>query len=141
MIINQLFKIVFLFCFIGLVFACSTSKSNTVKYLENKKYQKLAKEKYKNNIKYSFNQIKSYVLCKKKYKPSTKMPQGFLSFFVYDLTNDNIVYEKSIDNGDVKWANDYQLQISIVPGNISNKEDLKKFNYLYDIKEQKKILK
>jgi len=139
--INQLFKIVFLLYFICSVFACSTSKSNTAKYLESKKYQKLAEEKYKNNIKYSFNQIKSYILCQKKYKPSPSMPQGSVSFFVYDLAKDKIIYEKSIDNGDVRWANDYQLQIKIVPGNISDEEDLKKFNYLYDVKEQKKIVK
>jgi len=132
-------KVLILSYCVCLFFSCSSLKNNTPMEQNNEKYRKIAEEKYKNNISYTFNQNKTYVLCKKHVKPSSKMPQSSVLFFVYDMVNDQIIYEKSIDNGDVKWATDDQLQISIIPGNITGDEDLNKFKYLYDLKEQKII--
>ena len=135
--IFSLFISIYLAC---LFFSCSFLKNNSAKELSEDKYQKIAEEKYKHDIIYTFNQSKSYVLCKKFVKPSPKMHQSSVSFFVYDLEKDKIVYEKSVDNGKVKWANDSKLKISIIPGIISGDEDMRNYNYLYDIKKQKKII-
>jgi len=64
-----------------------------------------------------------------------------VQFFVYDLKNEKVLFEDSLANGSVKWLNDYQIQVSTVPGIVTEDEEVDKklMGYIYDVKLQRKL--
>ncbi len=133
----------FLLLFIFLTF-CSSSKPDSTQNSASKtkleKYKVAAKAKFKNNIKYSLNDDKSCVLCVKTTKLSNHPGQFKLAFMLYDLKNDEIIYEASHPNAKVKWISTEQIQVFLTPGIVSGREGEEKSNsgYIYDTKTKTK---
>ncbi len=127
---------------IGLTLAyCALAKkeSNSGESVEN--YKKLAVDKYKDNITYQINLTHLYVLCHKQSRSTSRNPFPQVQFFVYDLKNEKVLFEDSLVNGSVKWLNDYQIQVSTIPGIVTGEEeaDKKLMGYIYDVKLQRKL--
>lgn len=118
----------------------SSSKKTSAASAAAGQYKIAATEKYGEGVEYYFNESKTHVLCLKqaKVKLSPAMPQNPLRFFVYDLNAEKIIYEDSLEDGSVRWINDSQLQISLIPGIVSGDEDPEDFTYLYDVKLQQR---
>ena len=104
-------------------------------------YKKIADQKYKNDVDYRFNSLKTHVLCVKKSKPTEKHPFPSLAFFLYDLKENKILFEESSTRGHVKWFNDHQIQISLIPGIVTGDEEKNRrlTGYIYDLKLKRKI--
>ena len=121
--------------------SCASAKkdSNSVDSVE--KYRKLAVDKYKDNITYRVNLTHSYVLCYKQSRPTSQNPFPPVQFFVYDLKNEKVLFEDSLANASIKWLNDYQIQVSTIPGIVTGDEeaDKKLMGYIYDVKLQRKL--
>ena len=130
-------KIPPLICFsLLIVYSCVSSEDKSTE--GERMYEKSAIEKYGDNIKYLFNAAHTYVLCIKQAQAGTEQPFPPLKFFVYDLDSEKIVYEESLANGSVKWRNDYQLEITIIPGIIKGNEEGVNY-FIYDLNEGKRI--
>ena len=116
----------------------SESPSQTI---ASESYKKIAGQKYKNNVDYRFNASKTHVLCIKKSKPTQENPFPSLAFFLYDLKREKILLEESSTRGHVKWLNDHQIQISLIPGIVTGDEQKNKrlTGYIYDLKLKRKI--
>ena len=127
---------------IGFTLACcalAKKDSNSGESAEN--YEKLAVDKYKDNITYQINLTHLYVLCHKQPRSTSRNPFPPVQFFVYDLKNERVLFEDSLANGSVKWLNDYQIQVSTIPGIVTGDEeaDKKLMGYIYDVKLQRKL--
>lgn len=127
---------------IGFTLACcalAKKEANSGGSAEN--YKKLAVDKYKDNITYQINLTHLYVLCHKQSRPTSRNPYPPVQFFVYGLKNEKVLFEDSLANGSVKWLNDYQIQVSTIPGIITGDEEANKKlrGYIYDIKLQRKL--
>jgi len=120
--------------------ACVSSSKPPASVKATENYKTLATEKYGEGVDCTFNESKTHVLCLKreKVKLSPAMPQNPLRFFVYDLHNEKIIYEDSIEDGSVRWISNSELQISIIPGIISGDENPEDFTYIYDVKLQQR---
>ncbi len=134
----------FMLFFIFLTF-CSSSKPNSQQKITSEikpeKYKAAAEAQFKNNIQYRFNKDKSCVLCVKTIKLPNDPGQFKLSFILYDLRNDEIIFEASHPNAKVKWISTEQIQVFLTPGIVSLREDKEKTNYgyIYDTKIRKKV--
>ena len=104
-------------------------------------YKKLAVDKYTDNITYRRNLTHIYVICYKQSRPTSQNPFPPLQFFVYDLKNEKILFEDSLAKASIKWLNDYQIQVSTIPGIVTGDEEANKklMGYIYDIKLQRKL--
>ena len=120
--------------------ACASSSRPPASARAAENYKNLALAKYGEGVEFIFNESETHVLCLKqnKVKLSPALPQDPLRFFVYDLQNEKIVYEDSIEDGSVNWISNSELQISIIPGIVSGDENPEDFTYIYDVKELRK---
>lgn len=116
--------------------ACVSSSKPPASGKATENYKTLASKKYGEGVDCTFNESKTHVLCLKqeKVKLSPAIPQNPLRFFVYDLQNEKIVYEDSIEDGSVLWISNSELQIMIIPGIVSGDENPEDFTYIYDVK-------
>jgi len=122
----------------ALVITCASrqiSKNNQPSYV------RIATEKFLNDIIYVFNPAKSHVLCVKSSKSTQRFLYPPLVFFIYDIRNEKIVYGESLNNGSIKWVNDTQIEVSLIPGVVSGLEEIDKKarGFVYDLTTHKKI--
>ena len=115
----------------------SSQEKNDLNYAA--KYETIAIERYKERIEYIFNESKTHVLCMKTSKPTTKMPKSTVSFFVFDLNSEKIVFEDAIADGSLRWINDRQLEIVQKTGTVSKKDPDRRQGYLFDLDTGKKL--
>lgn len=123
--------------------ACCGSKNTTSNLNESQKkndsFKKIAVEKFDNNYQFKFNSDSTYLIC---YSQNKKSQDVFppLKYFIYDLNNNDIVFEESLPNGKIKWINDFQVQVYIVPGIVHGDENKNSSSvYIYDVKHKRKI--
>lgn len=126
------------------LFFCTTCHStkgnnNSAKSLD---YKSIAIKKYQKNIEYFFNSSDTYVICLTKDKSTPQMPENQISFFVYDLANEEIILEDSLIDGEVSWKSDHEIQVKMISGILTTDEEYNKqlTGYIFDVKEKKKII-
>jgi len=106
-------------------FSCCTSKQITNEELNRR---------FGTSYQYIFSSENTYVLSIK--KPDTS---NSLVLFVLEVQTDSVVYKAAYPGGTAAWLNDTQLEINILPGNITGDEKETDLHYIYDVKEHKKI--
>jgi hypothetical protein len=62
-----------------------------------------------------------------------------LEYFIYDVKNDSVLFRETLSGGNAKWVSTSQIQVNIVPGNITDDEELEKLRYKFDVIKNKKI--
>ncbi len=102
------------------------------------KYETIAIERYKDRIEYVFNESKVFVLCIHSNKPTAKMPESIVSFFVYDLKMNRVILEESIRDGSVRWIDEQRIEIVQKTGTVSKEDQSRVQRYVYDVMTQKK---
>ena len=132
-----LFSMILFVCF-----ACSSSRRNSDS--DNpppEQYKIKALKKYGDNVEFAFDSSKVFVLCMKKSKPTRETPQQQTSFFVYDIAEDAILYENSLENGTVSWVNDHQVEVRLTPGILTKDEALNQLltTYRFDVLQRRVI--
>jgi hypothetical protein len=102
-------------------------------------YRALAAQKYGQGVEFLSNDTKTAVVCLKKSKPTAKNPQQQVSFFVFDLSIDSVIFEDEIPNGSVGWKDNLTVLVSTVPGNEKSDEASagQKSGYLFDLRSRK----
>lgn len=141
---GQLLRLSVLILQLTIVFAlasCAPAKTDSNSVASVAKYKKLAVDKYEDNITYRVNLTHSYVLCYQQSRPTSLNPFPPVQFFVYDIKNERVLFEDSLANGSIKWLNNYQIQVSMIPGIVTGDEvaDQKLPGYIYDVKLQRKL--
>ncbi len=79
----------------------------------------------------------SYMLCMAKDEVTASRPEHSVSFFVYDMKNNQIVYEQSYSNATISWVSPEKIQVNIIPG-IVKKEGTESYGYIYDVRNKSK---
>ena len=81
----------------------------------------LAKQKFGNAYFLVENESKTFVLC---YKMDEKkiQPHSSIHYFVYDLNTNQIVFEENLIDIEIKWFDDKNIEIRIIPEIISDDE-------------------
>jgi len=126
--------------FLVLIFImCRSTAKNENLQINETNYKSIAEAKYKNNIEYVFNPSKNKVLCIHKTKSTPNFPQSKVEFFVFDLNENEIIYEDDLNGGSIKWFNDQQLEILLSPEVVTGDESPESFKYIYDLEKKKKI--
>ena len=117
-----------------MLISCGSSKRESARLTRNEAYKVVAVRKFKAPIRYIYNDTKSHVLCFNQAKASTRNPFPSLSFFIYDLKSEKVIYEETLDNGSVLWLNENRVQITVIPGVITSAHKKEDTIYIYDLK-------
>ncbi len=94
--------------------SCSTSKkANTEGQDKNMNYKELAKEKLGEKVSYIANEDSTFILCL-----TGKSDAGvkYIQFFVFDLQNNEIVYEPQRRIRKVAWVSANEIRADILTG-------------------------
>lgn len=120
---------------------CSGTKTDSQPVSEKEKYRRVAKTKFGDRVEYLFNQSKNFVICFKKEKPTPQIPQNRLSFFVYNLETDEIIFEDTLTDGEVSWKSNTQFRVRTTPGmlTVDPEYNQKLTGYVFDVTLKRKI--
>ena len=134
-------KILFPLCILLISCGCMPNKKLSQKETSSPKktYQQIAQKKFGEKVEFKLNPNKSYALCKKVIPKPVLNPNQLIEFFVYDIQQEEIIYENKIANAKISWHNNTQLLIIKQKGYITNPNDTGKWSYIFDIKSRKKI--
>ncbi|WP_291727378.1 hypothetical protein [Bernardetia sp.] len=136
-------------------FSCANTKNSASNDTNNLKqdtpmnYETLAKKKLDvtetqaegEKFECQENDKKTYVLCKKISKGTVKQPRNSISYAVYDMKTNELVYEGLVDGGHVKWYDTNRLEIYQqmgIPIEGMSQDDMIK---IYDVVEKNTITK
>ena len=124
-----------------LINACS-SKEASGELLQNKPtYKKIAEEKFNKDYMVIFNNDSTYLIVYFFPKNVTKRLNPPLIFFVYDTNNKKVIFQDNLTNGEVKWKNNRQIEVSTIPEIVTGDDEKNKelFGYVYDVNTQRKL--
>ncbi|MEN8139188.1 MAG: hypothetical protein ABFR62_12220 [Bacteroidota bacterium] len=93
-------------------------------------YKELSKKKYIDNINYNYNTDSTYVIC----SGQRSKLSYYISFFIYSISENNIVFETNADVEQVDWNSSKQVVYYPVPGIISTENSEKRKMY-FDIRD------
>ncbi|NUM80758.1 hypothetical protein HUU42_08125 [bacterium] len=117
--------------------ACKTS-GTAVNYQSNEKYRITAQSKLGDHAEFLFNQDSSFVLCMKTLNAEKNAQVNSVSFFIFDLKEQIVVFEDALANVSVEWKSNEQVQVTKIPGTVKkDNQELK--GYIFDVKSKKKI--
>jgi uncharacterized ubiquitin-like protein YukD len=123
--------------FLLIFWNCSGSRytiSNNIK--TNKEYKTFAEDKIKSGYNIGYNSDSSFAIYQKAINTEPGHPQNSISFFIYDLNKDKIIYEESVQDGNIEWQNDHLVKIVNRHGIVS--QEMKTSNFqirYYDVKK------
>ncbi len=80
----------------------------------------VAKRLYSDDYRVVENESKDFALITKPVQIRTNDAFPTLSFSVYDVVNDSVVYQSTIARGKVAWHDDRQVIFESVPGRAEN---------------------
>lgn len=78
------------------------------------------------------NDAGTYILVAHHLKPTPEQPLPMVSFFVYDLETDRVVFAETNIKGDVAWEDNRFLKVEITPGTVPGGEQVQQPVYYID---------
>ena len=117
--------------------SCSGSRYTTSSNIKaNSGYKKFSEEKIKSGYSIIYNSDSSFVLFQKPLNTEIRHTQNSISFFIYDLNKDKIIYEESIQDGNIEWQNDHLVKIVNRHGIVSLEKNASNYTIqYYDVKK------
>jgi hypothetical protein len=88
---------------------------------------------------YDWNIDSTHILAINKKGKVSSIHLAPLEYFIYDVKNDSVVFRETLTGGTAKWISPSQIQVNIVPGNITDDEELENLKYKFDVIKNKKI--
>ncbi len=85
-------------------------------------YKTLAQEKYGTSVAFTANADSTIMLCVHTPEPSPRMPTPILSYLVYDLETEAVLYEEEGVQGEIKWTDGQTLSVTQTPGIVTGNE-------------------
>jgi len=141
-------RAIIILTFTSFLISCASNEKTpenseqTIKQKPTSKVELLAAEKFENHYVIQNNSSNTFALCVNKIIGSDHLFRNAINYFIYDLSNEKLIHEELIASGNVKWLNDHQIQITIIPGIVKGDEkgEGKPAAYIYDVKLKKKII-
>ena len=75
-------------------------------------------------------------------KKNGKISSEFLSpleYFIFDVNKEKQTFKETVSGGSVHWKNASRIVINLIPGNISEDEELNNLTYHFDVVKNEKI--
>lgn len=114
-------------CFLA---SCSVAKK-TQAVAESTAYINVAKEKLGDNVKFDFNEDRSYVLCQSEILPRAR--EKSFRFLVYKMKDEKVVMEQNVSAGFVQWLSAMEIEVFTTPGVMRNDQSRDDFTQVYHV--------
>jgi hypothetical protein len=106
-------------------FSCSSSSQSQAHLV------KVAEDRYGGEVEYSPNESQSFLLCVNKPKVQPGDPQQPVRFVLFDVARNEVVFEDSLENADVRWLSNDRIEVRAIPEIVSDDGDTAS-GYIFD---------
>lgn len=127
------YSILLLLVFLGFS-QCKSTKPQESSDVQ-KSVETFAQEKYGSDAQIDKNRSKTFALVSRSKKATRNATHGSVHFFIYDLSENNIIHEGFVSQGSVEWLSDEEVKVNEIPGRY--REGVSK-GYIYNVKTQEK---
>ncbi|MEP2026622.1 MAG: hypothetical protein ABJH98_02105 [Reichenbachiella sp.] len=127
--------------FIVFVSACNAPKAVNNNSTDPIPFVQIAEDQLGGTAQCLKNQSETMVLCVNESPSTPEQPRNTVSFMVISLDDSSVIYESSIDGGNVKWFDDERLEIFNTPGYVRQDQTNDDFTKIYELKTQTMIPK
>jgi hypothetical protein len=104
------------------LFSGCSKKLQKSETFEMPEFKIIAKEKYGASVQYLFNESQTHVICYKQSKDKIRNQFNMLQYFVYDIKKCSILLEADLSAGKIRWLDDKNIEIQIIPGIVQAKD-------------------
>ena len=105
-------------------------------------YQLEAEKRYAlEPVEYLISPQGNYMLCFSEKAGTALFPQSFTRYMVYNLAKGRVIYEGTVDNGSIQWADETHLEIYQRPGIMANGQTADDYTFLINILTREKKAK
>ena len=114
---------------------CSSSKTEKQISQSPERYRTIALQRFNGNAEFYTNKSQSHVLCIQRVTKS-RSGSAPLSFFVYDISRQAIVFERTGESGTATWQSDDIVAVDLVPGIVSGKDssETDKISFTFNVR-------
>lgn len=120
-------------CLIMIYGHCAPSKE----LASYKSAEVLAQEKFGDEYNLAENENGKFILCYKIREDKNRLHSS-LHYFVYEASQNGIIFEEKLNDSKIKWLDDQNLEITITPEVISGDDDITVFILNVLTKEKRK---
>ena len=133
----------FFIAFLCLLLAACAKKMNQAPVAlvlsPEEKVTQLGTQLYKKDFSLDYNKEKTVVCIAKSIKRRPSDPFATLSFVLYHLESEEILFEEIIPKATGKWLNNKEFQITTVPGRVPDRKSAtQKTGFIYDVRNKSK---
>jgi hypothetical protein len=135
----------YLFAFLsGLLFLgcshCDITKIEKKLIKQDQNINSVARDKFNSKFKTINNQSGNFALVIDNFKDSKSPVVNKQSFFIFDLTSNEVIFEDEVVNAKVFWESNNLVTVSRIPGMIKKDSETKEGHkiYSFDVLEKKK---
>lgn len=131
---------VFFLPFLLILFIILTGKTSMAQDTSGKDpFLKAVKEELGQKFIIEYNPSQTLVLCKRNPDELRSIDNSGFKYLIYDLHKGEILFKESLPAGDAAWINNYQIEVCVRPG-IVTEDSIEKPNcYILDLKAGKKL--
>lgn len=119
------------------IVSCGATKTSNSYQEADEKYKELATEKLGDGVSYVLNDSKRHVLCISEAKGTVKQPRNMLSYMVIKISDNTSVLENKVDGGTVRWSNDSEIEVYIIPGIMRHDQTSDDYTTIYNVESGK----
>lgn len=117
-----------------MIYGCCAPSKELASY---KSAEVLAKEKFGDEYNLAENENGKFILCYKIREDKNRLHSS-LHYFVYEASQNGIIFEEKLNDSKIKWLDDQNLEITITPEVISGDDDITVFILNVLTKEKRK---
>ena len=119
---------------------CDVTKNEENLEKQNQNVNSVARDKFNSKLKIINNQSGNFALVIDNFKDSKSPVVNKQSFFIFDLTSKEVIFEDEVVNAKVFWESDNLVTVSRIPGMIKKDSENKEGHkiYSFDVLEKKK---
>lgn len=127
------------------LFACSKkvkSAKTASSPTPEEKAATVATKIYQKNYQVEFNSSKTVACISKSSKKKAREQFPTLSFVLYDLETEKILFKETIARATGQWKSDHEFEVTVVPERVGRMATLEKNKgWIFDLKTRKKVKK
>ena len=123
--VNEIIVLTFFTTLFGGCSTCTTKDSiatRTENILQNS-FKEIAHYKYGSGYNIVENESKSYVIVLENIAKQSAPVTNTIRFFVYNISENKIVYESKMTLDKIFWESDYEIRVGRIPGMIKKDEE------------------
>ena len=133
-------SVIYILFILSFIASCNNSRKVVIdkKASDKTSYKEIAFYKYENDTLFTFSIEKSYILCQKAISKNNLNPNILNDFFVFDISNNKIIYEDKLSGAKINWYSDFELRITLQKGIQISQADNGTYTYIYNLKDKTK---